>query len=146
MMIINIVVDGKNKENSFWHNSLKNWIVFHIELRWNQFLSELKLIDKPLSACDSATFREYPGASFLEKRSKIYSYICDNVLHDWHMPEIIPSKKSWLCTHEKSLDYYSRNDASSQNSIVRNSVGFFSKMMLTQFPVYRFFPRFRDRV
>ena len=29
----------------------------------------------------SATFREYPGASFVEKKSKIYFLISDDVIH-----------------------------------------------------------------
>ena len=36
------------------------------------------VITKPLSA----TFREYPGASFLEKKSKIYFSVLDDVIHD----------------------------------------------------------------
>ena len=32
--------------------------------------------------CLSATFREYTGASFVEKKSKIYFLISDDILHD----------------------------------------------------------------
>ena len=104
-------------------------------------------------------------ASFLEKNPDEFFNV-ESIPHSavWHwflslwiffpkmtlaqFPKFFLPKKSWLYTHEKSLDFFSRNDAGSVPKIrfFEFSLDFFSKNDASSVPgFWIFFPRFTDR-